>query len=127
MNLTLKCYEVTSLISELDVGMHVCLEMRTRRGALVHSGYWVCGPLTGSLVFQFFPYILLLAAVLLYLPSLFWRFAAAPHLCSDLKFIMEELDKVYNRAIQAAKSVCDQDLRDGASPVPSPHENMGQR
>uniref|UniRef100_A0A452TLR3 Pannexin 1 n=1 Tax=Ursus maritimus TaxID=29073 RepID=A0A452TLR3_URSMA len=74
----------------------------------------------------FFPYILLLAAVLLYLPSLFWRFAAAPHLCSDLKFIMEELDKVYNRAIQAAKSVCDQDLRDGASPVPSPHENMGQ-
>ncbi|XP_045646732.1 pannexin-1 [Ursus americanus] len=75
---------------------------------------------------KFFPYILLLAAVLLYLPSLFWRFAAAPHLCSDLKFIMEELDKVYNRAIQAAKSVCDQDLRDGASPVPSPHENMGQ-
>ncbi|KAG8584571.1 hypothetical protein GDO81_004667 [Engystomops pustulosus] len=51
---------------------------------------------------KFFPYILLLVAILLYLPSLFWRFTAAPHLCSDLKFIMEELDKSYNRAIKAA-------------------------
>ncbi|XP_040282260.1 pannexin-1 [Bufo bufo] len=51
---------------------------------------------------KFFPYILLLVAVLLYLPSLFWRFTAAPHLCSDLKFIMEELDKSYNRVIKAA-------------------------
>ncbi|XP_077723626.1 pannexin-1 isoform X1 [Canis aureus] len=75
---------------------------------------------------KFFPYILLLVAILLYLPSLFWRFAAAPHLCSDLKFIMEELDKVYNRAIKAAKSVCDQDMRDGGSPVVGVNENMGQ-
>ena len=80
-----------------------------------------------SLVFQFFPYILLLVAILLYLPSLFWRFAAAPHLCSDLKFIMEELDKVYNRSIKAAKSVCDQDMRDGPGPVPGVNENTGQR
>ncbi|KAB1272795.1 Pannexin-1 [Camelus dromedarius] len=78
-----------------------------------------------SPVFQFFPYILLLVAILLYLPSLFWRFTAAPHLCSDLKFIMEELDKVYNRAIKAAKSVRDLDLRDGACPAPE-NENMGQ-
>ncbi|GAB5577298.1 translation initiation factor IF-2-like [Prionailurus iriomotensis] len=74
----------------------------------------------------FFPYILLLVAILLYLPSLFWRFAAAPHLCSDLKFIMEELDKVYNRSIKAAKSVCDQDMRDGPGPVPGVNENTGQ-
>ncbi|XP_010987203.1 pannexin-1 [Camelus dromedarius] len=74
---------------------------------------------------KFFPYILLLVAILLYLPSLFWRFTAAPHLCSDLKFIMEELDKVYNRAIKAAKSVRDLDLRDGACPAPE-NENMGQ-
>lgn len=78
---------------------------------------------------KFFPYILLLVAILLYLPSLFWRFAAAPHLCSDLKFIMEELDKVYNRAIKAARSVHgvhDADLRDGACPVPGANENIGQ-
>ncbi|KAF6333856.1 pannexin 1 [Rhinolophus ferrumequinum] len=78
---------------------------------------------------KFFPYILLLFAILLYLPSLFWRFAAAPHLCSDLKFIMEELDKVYNRAIKAARSVHgvrDVDLRDGACPVPGANENIGQ-
>ncbi|XP_068411153.1 pannexin-1 isoform X3 [Eschrichtius robustus] len=75
---------------------------------------------------KFFPYILLLVAILLYLPSLFWRFAAVPHLCSDLKFIMEELDKVYNRAIRAAKSVHDLDLRDGACPVREVNENLGQ-
>uniref|UniRef100_A0A8C9C8B7 Pannexin 1 n=1 Tax=Phocoena sinus TaxID=42100 RepID=A0A8C9C8B7_PHOSS len=73
-----------------------------------------------------FPYILLLVAILLYLPSLFWRFAAVPHLCSDLKFIMEELDKVYNRAIRAAKSVRDLDLRDGACPAREVNENLGQ-
>lgn len=68
---------------------------------------------------KFFPYILLLVAILLYLPSLCWRFTAAPHLCSDLKFIMEELDKVYNRAIQAAKSARAVDAHDGgyAEPV----------
>ncbi|XP_028619221.1 pannexin-1 [Grammomys surdaster] len=74
---------------------------------------------------KFFPYILLLFAILLYLPALFWRFAAAPHLCSDLKFIMEELDKVYNRAIKAAKSARDLDLRDGPGP-PGVTENVGQ-
>uniref|UniRef100_A0A2K5DWN9 Pannexin 1 n=1 Tax=Aotus nancymaae TaxID=37293 RepID=A0A2K5DWN9_AOTNA len=59
------------------------------------------------------------------LPPLFWRFAAAPHICSDLKFIMEELDKVYNRAIKTAKSVYDLDLRDGACSVPVVTENLG--
>ncbi|KAM4045524.1 pannexin-1 [Anomaloglossus baeobatrachus] len=63
---------------------------------------------------KFFPYILLLGAVLLYLPSLFWRFTAAPHLCSDLKFIMEELDKSYNRAIKASSK------KEAASPPSAP-------
>lgn len=67
---------------------------------------------------KFFPYVLLLVAILLYLPSLFWRFTAAPHLSSDLRFIMEELDKVYNRAIQAAKSARALDARDGACVEP---------
>ncbi|XP_072467437.1 pannexin-1 isoform X2 [Notamacropus eugenii] len=75
---------------------------------------------------KFFPYILLLLAILLYMPSLFWRFTAAPHLCSDMKFIMEELDKVYNRAIKAVKSVHGVDVRDGASPFVGVNENIGQ-
>ncbi|KAJ8410872.1 hypothetical protein AAFF_G00188290 [Aldrovandia affinis] len=54
---------------------------------------------------KFFPYILLLVAILMYIPSLFWRFTAAPHLFSDLMFIMEELDRTYNRAIKLAKSM----------------------
>ena len=82
----------------------------------------ICSP-----VFQFFSYILLLVATLLCLPSLFWRFTAAPHVCSDLKFIVEELDKIYNHAIKAAKSMHDLDLRDGACPAPEVNENMGQR
>ncbi|KAL6463254.1 hypothetical protein MHYP_G00276450 [Metynnis hypsauchen] len=54
---------------------------------------------------KFFPYILLLLAVLVYVPALFWRFTAAPQLSSDLSFIMEELDRCYNRAIRLAKSL----------------------
>ncbi|XP_070761803.1 pannexin-1-like [Enoplosus armatus] len=52
---------------------------------------------------KFFPYILLLVAVLMYTPALFWRFSVAPLLQSDLSFIMEELDRCYNRAVTLAK------------------------
>ncbi|KAG5284479.1 hypothetical protein AALO_G00027170 [Alosa alosa] len=54
---------------------------------------------------KFFPYILLLVAILMYVPAVFWRFTAAPHLSSDLSFIMEELDRTYNRAIRLAKNL----------------------
>ncbi|KAG7485404.1 hypothetical protein JOB18_009886 [Solea senegalensis] len=54
---------------------------------------------------KFFPYILLLLAILMYIPALFWRFTAAPHLSSDLNFIMEELDRFYNRSIKLAKNL----------------------
>ncbi|XP_019939632.1 pannexin-1 isoform X2 [Paralichthys olivaceus] len=54
---------------------------------------------------KFFPYILLLLAILMYIPALLWRFTAAPHLSSDLNFIMEELDRFYNRAIRLAKNL----------------------
>ncbi|XP_062391986.1 pannexin-1-like [Sardina pilchardus] len=54
---------------------------------------------------KFFPYILLLVAILMYVPAVFWRFTAAPHLSSDLSFIMEELDRAYNRAIRLAKNL----------------------
>lgn len=52
---------------------------------------------------QFYPYVLLVLAILVYSPVLFWRFTAAPQLSSDLKFIMVELDRFYNRAIELAK------------------------
>lgn len=52
---------------------------------------------------QFFPYMLLLVAVSVYLPALYWRFTGAPVLSSDLTFIMEELDRTYNRAIKLSK------------------------
>ncbi|XP_071359801.1 pannexin-1-like [Trachinotus anak] len=61
---------------------------------------------------KFFPYILLLLAILLYIPALFWRFTAAPHLSSDLNFIMEELDRFYNRAIRLAKNLASLDSKD---------------
>lgn len=65
---------------------------------------WVSAGLRGSAcALQFFPYILLLVAVLMYTPALFWRFSAAPLLQSDLSFIMEELDHCYNRAVTLAK------------------------
>ncbi|CAK6448869.1 unnamed protein product [Pipistrellus nathusii] len=107
-----------------------------RQAAFVDSYCWAAVQQMGSLqgdpgilalcLHKFFPYILLLVAILLYLPSLFWRFAAAPHICSDLKFTIEELDRVYNRAIKAAKSMCDRDLRDGPCAVPGSNENVGQ-
>lgn len=37
--------------------------------------------------------------------ALFWRIPALFHLSSDLNFIMEELDRSYNRAIRLAKSL----------------------
>ncbi|KAB0347380.1 hypothetical protein FD754_012237 [Muntiacus muntjak] len=110
--------------------MHFSVKMRkplTVLGMVTSVGAWgsvdgmICSP-----VFQFFPYILLLVAILLYLLSLFWDFAAAPHVCSGLKFVMEGLNKVYNHAVKAAKSIHDLDSRDSACPVPEVNENMGQ-
>lgn len=69
-------------------------------------------------VIQFFPYILLLLAILLYIPALFWRFTAAPHLSSDLNFIMEELDRFYNRAIRLAKNLASLDGKGAPEDTP---------
>nr|XP_029528559.1 pannexin-1-like isoform X2 [Oncorhynchus nerka] len=52
---------------------------------------------------KFFPYILLLVAVIMYSPAVFWGFSASPLLQSDLSFIIEELDRCYNRAVTLAK------------------------
>ncbi|KAF3687267.1 Pannexin-1 [Channa argus] len=61
---------------------------------------------------KFFPYILLLLATLMYIPAMFWRFTAAPHLSSDLNFIMEELDRFYNRGIKLAKNLASLEDKD---------------
>ncbi|XP_062845234.1 pannexin-1b [Trichomycterus rosablanca] len=82
-----------------------------RQAAYVDSFCWVAAGSQKSedgsplWLHKFFPYIFLLLAVIVYMPALFWRFAAAPQLSSDLSFIMEELDRCYNRAIRHAKSL----------------------
>ncbi|XP_029943323.1 pannexin-1 [Salarias fasciatus] len=75
-----------------------------RQAAYVDSFCWAAVHTHTPLwLHKFFPYILLLVAVLMYTPALLWRFLAAPLLQSDLGFIMEELDRSYNRAVTLAK------------------------
>uniref|UniRef100_A0A8C1L9R7 Pannexin 1a n=1 Tax=Cyprinus carpio TaxID=7962 RepID=A0A8C1L9R7_CYPCA len=81
-----------------------------RQAAYVDSFCWAAVQTqdTGGLplwLHKFFPYMLLLVAVSVYLPALYWRFTGAPVLSSDLTFIMEELDHTYNRAIKLSKSL----------------------
>ncbi|XP_010073492.1 PREDICTED: pannexin-3 [Pterocles gutturalis] len=70
--------------------------------SLVHHGFDAEGhAVTKSLwALKVFPYSLLVVAVLMYLPYLLWRYAAAPALHSDLLFIIDELDKSYNRSVR---------------------------
>uniref|UniRef100_A0A672JGU8 Pannexin n=1 Tax=Salarias fasciatus TaxID=181472 RepID=A0A672JGU8_SALFA len=58
-------------------------------------------------VHKMFPYSLLAMAVLMYLPALIWRQLVMPTLASDLLFIIDELDKSYNRSIRLAQSILD--------------------
>nr|XP_061801377.1 uncharacterized protein panx3 isoform X1 [Nerophis lumbriciformis] len=58
-------------------------------------------------VHKMFPYSLLAMAVLMYLPALIWRQLVVPSLGSDLLFIIDELDKSYNRSIRLAQSILD--------------------
>ncbi|XP_074466623.1 homeobox protein PKNOX2 [Sebastes fasciatus] len=58
-------------------------------------------------VHKMFPYSLLAMAVLMYLPALIWRQLVVPSLGSDLLFIIEELDKSYNRSIRMAQNILD--------------------
>ncbi len=56
---------------------------------------------------QMFPYSLLVMAMMMYLPALIWRHLAVPSLTSDLFFIIDELDKSYNRSVRLAQSILD--------------------
>uniref|UniRef100_A0A8C2JB10 Pannexin-1-like n=1 Tax=Cyprinus carpio TaxID=7962 RepID=A0A8C2JB10_CYPCA len=97
---------------EVSVGTQISCFSPTkfswRQAAYVDSYCWAAVQTqdTGGLplwLHKFFPYILLLVAVSVYMPALFWRFTGAPVLSSDLTFIMEELDRSYNRAIKLSK------------------------
>ncbi|XP_064490502.1 pannexin-3 isoform X1 [Pseudopipra pipra] len=70
--------------------------------SLIHHGFDAEGhAVTKSLwALKVFPYSLLVVAVLMYLPYLLWRYAATPALHSDLLFIIDELDKSYNRSVR---------------------------
>ncbi|KAL0182733.1 hypothetical protein M9458_022108 [Cirrhinus mrigala] len=54
-----------------------------------------------------FPYSLLVMAMVMYLPALIWRHLAVPSLTSDLFFIIDELDKSYNRSVRLAQNILD--------------------
>uniref|UniRef100_A0A667Z2Q4 Pannexin n=1 Tax=Myripristis murdjan TaxID=586833 RepID=A0A667Z2Q4_9TELE len=58
-------------------------------------------------VHKMFPYSLLAMAVLMYLPALIWRQLVMPTLASDLLFIIDELDRAYNRSVRMAQSILD--------------------
>ncbi|XP_036451632.1 pannexin-3 isoform X2 [Colossoma macropomum] len=58
-------------------------------------------------VHKIFPYSLLMMAMMMYLPALIWKFLAMPSLGSDLLFIIDELDKSYNRSVRLAQSILD--------------------
>ncbi|XP_061607955.1 pannexin-3 isoform X2 [Phyllopteryx taeniolatus] len=58
-------------------------------------------------VHKMFPYSLLAMAVLMYLPALIWRQLVVPSLGSDLLFIIDELDKSYNRSVRLAQTILD--------------------
>ncbi|XP_026081693.1 pannexin-1-like [Carassius auratus] len=97
---------------EVSVGTQISCFSPTkfswRQAAYVDSYCWAAVQTqdTGGLplwLHKFFPYVLLLVAVSVYMPALFWRFTGAPVLSSDLTFIMEELDRSYNGAIKLSK------------------------
>ncbi|XP_051541043.1 uncharacterized protein LOC127433306 isoform X3 [Myxocyprinus asiaticus] len=56
-------------------------------------------------VHKMFPYSLLVMAMMMYMPALIWRYLAVPSLSSDLLFIIDELDKSYNRSVRLAQSI----------------------
>lgn len=68
-------------------------------------------------VHKMFPYCLLAMAMLMYLPALIWRQLVIPTLGSDLLFIIDELDKSYNRSVRMAQSILDLRRRNTDNPL----------
>ncbi|XP_073673800.1 pannexin-1a isoform X2 [Garra rufa] len=109
---------------EVSVGTQIScfspMKFSWRQAAYVDSYCWAAVQTqdTGGQplwLHKFFPYIMLLLAVSVYMPALFWRFTGAPVLSSDLTFIMEELDRSYNKAIKLSKLIYTEDKKDSDS------------
>ncbi|XP_078282882.1 pannexin-3-like [Rhinoraja longicauda] len=56
-------------------------------------------------IHKVFPYSLLAIGMTMYLPSLIWKVFVTPLLTADLLFIIDELDKAYNRSIKVAQLI----------------------
>lgn len=121
---------------EVSVGTQISCFSPTkfswRQAAYVDSYCWAAVQTqdTGGLplwLHKFFPYVLLLVAVSAYVPALFWRFTGAPVLSSDLTFIMEELDRSYNKAIILAKRLHTAEALDSESARVESHSSMLDR
>uniref|UniRef100_A0A8B9R5C4 Pannexin 3 n=1 Tax=Astyanax mexicanus TaxID=7994 RepID=A0A8B9R5C4_ASTMX len=77
-----------------------------KQAAYVDTYCWD-STLVGLLDIHMFPYSLLMMSMMMYLPALIWKFLAMPSLGSDLLFIIDELDKSYNRSVRLAQSILD--------------------
>ncbi|XP_051895974.1 pannexin-3 [Pristis pectinata] len=60
---------------------------------------------TSLWIHKVFPYSLLAIGMTMYLPSLIWKAFVTPVLTADLLFIIDELDKAYNRSIKVVQLI----------------------
>ncbi|KAM8927345.1 pannexin-3 [Pelodytes ibericus] len=56
-------------------------------------------------VHKVYPYILMLVSVAMYIPVVLWKYISKSSLYSDLLFIVDELDKSYNRSIKLVQDL----------------------
>ncbi|XP_064424708.1 pannexin-3 [Latimeria chalumnae] len=74
--------------------------------SLIHHEFDADGFEEHSLwIHKVFPYLLLLIAVTMYLPAMLWKYIVTPALGSELLFIIDELDKSYNRSIRLSQHI----------------------
>ncbi|XP_067826888.1 pannexin-3 [Heptranchias perlo] len=73
---------------------------------LLHHQFQTSGTVEMSLwIHKVFPYSLLVIGMTMYLPALIWKVFVTPSLIADLLFIIDELDKAYNRSIKVAQLI----------------------
>ncbi|XP_038635033.1 pannexin-3 [Scyliorhinus canicula] len=73
---------------------------------LLHRHLQTPGSVQTSLwIHKVFPYSLLVIGMIMYIPALIWKVFVTPTLIADLLFIIDELDKAYNRSIKVAQLI----------------------
>ncbi|XP_072342963.1 pannexin-3-like [Scyliorhinus torazame] len=73
---------------------------------LLHRHLQTPGNVQTSLwIHKVFPYSLLVIGMIMYIPALIWKVFVTPTLIADLLFIIDELDKAYNRSIKVAQLI----------------------